>query len=110
MYRTIGPTSPVLAHPSASTPNPPITAIGNGPFSMNNAVINPQAMNAAMFGMIIPDRNVPNFCTATRLLDWSYWPVPPSVLTTVPLPWTRAVTEWSADVAGAPHRALPEGL
>jgi hypothetical protein len=24
----------------------------------------PHAMNAAMFGMIIPDRKVPNFCTA----------------------------------------------
>jgi hypothetical protein len=35
---------------------------------MNNAVMKPHAMNAAMFGMIIPDRNVPNFCTATRLL------------------------------------------
>src|SRR5450631_2697253 len=31
---------------------------------MKNAVMKPQAMNAAMFGMIIPDRNVPNFCTA----------------------------------------------
>src|SRR4030095_4660363 len=29
---------------------------------------NPQAMNAAMFGMIMPDKNVPNFCTATRTL------------------------------------------
>jgi hypothetical protein len=36
---------------------------------MNNAVMNPQAMNAAMFGMIIPDKNVPNFCTATRAPD-----------------------------------------
>jgi hypothetical protein len=35
---------------------------------MKNAVINPQAMNAAMFGIIIPDKNVPNFCTATRAL------------------------------------------
>jgi hypothetical protein len=26
----------------------------------------PQAMNAAMFGMTMPDKNVPNFCTATR--------------------------------------------
>jgi len=31
---------------------------------MKNAVMKPQAMNAAMFGMIIPDRNVPNFWTA----------------------------------------------
>ena len=29
----------------------------------------PQAMNAAMFGMIIPDRNVPNFCTAILAPD-----------------------------------------
>jgi len=26
-------------------------------------------MNAAMFGMIIPDRKVPNFCTATLAPD-----------------------------------------
>ena len=39
---------------------------------MKNAVMKPQAMNAAMFGMIMPDRNVPNFCTATR--------APPDVL------------------------------
>jgi hypothetical protein len=25
-------------------------------------------MKAAMFGMIMPDRKVPNFCTATRAL------------------------------------------
>ena len=68
MYRTIGPTRPGFGSPASSTPNPPITAIGNGPFSMNNAVMKPHAMNAAIFGMIIPDRNVPNFCTATRLL------------------------------------------
>ena len=43
---------------------------------MKNAVIKPQAMNAAMFGMIIPDRNVPNFWTAIRvplgLLRWCF--------------------------------------
>ncbi len=33
---------------------------------MNRAVMNPQAMNAAMFGMIMPLRNVPNLWTATR--------------------------------------------
>ena len=33
---------------------------------MNSAVMNPQAMNAAMFGMIMPLRNVPNLWTATR--------------------------------------------
>src|SRR5690606_39287859 len=30
------------------------------------AVMMPQAMKAAMFGMIMPDRNVPNLCTRTR--------------------------------------------
>ena len=34
MYRTIGPTNPGFGSPASSTPNPPITAIGNGPFSM----------------------------------------------------------------------------
>ena len=32
---------------------------------MKNAVIRPQAMKAPMLGIIMPDRNVPNFCTAT---------------------------------------------
>ncbi len=35
---------------------------------MNSAVMMPQAMNAPMLGMIIPDRNVPNFWTCTRML------------------------------------------
>ena len=35
---------------------------------MKNAVMKPQAMNAAMFGMIMPDRKVPNFWTAIRVL------------------------------------------
>src|SRR5512132_3456436 len=64
MNLTIGPTRP----PSACLPNPPIPSTGVKPFSMKNAVINPQALNAAMFGMIMPDKNVPNFCTATRTL------------------------------------------
>src|SRR4029450_4496920 len=64
MNLIIGPTSP----PSACLPNPPIPSTGVKPFSMKNAVMNPQAMNAAMLGMIMPDRKVPNFCTATRAL------------------------------------------
>ena len=69
MNRIIGPTRPVFGSPASSTPNPPMPPTGNGPFSMNNAVMKPQAMNAAMFGMIIPDRNVPNFCTAILAPD-----------------------------------------
>src|SRR5688500_14130045 len=65
MKRIIGPTRPVFGSPAASTPKPPIPPTGNGPFSMKSAVMKPQAMNAAMFGMIMPDRKVPNFCTAT---------------------------------------------
>ena len=105
MYRTIGPTSPGLATPSASIPNPPITSIGNGPFSMNRAVIKPHAMNAAMFGMIIPDRNVPNFCTAIRVpLD--FLPVgAASVLTMCPLSRVIAVRIRSADVLGTAQTA-----
>jgi hypothetical protein len=53
---------------------------------MNNAVIRPHAMNAAMFGMIIPDRNVPNFCTCTLVLVF-FAGADDSVLTTAPLPW-----------------------
>ncbi len=36
------------------------------PFSMNSAVIRPHAMNAAMLGRTMLERNVPNFCTRTR--------------------------------------------
>jgi hypothetical protein len=68
MNRIIGPTRPTLSTPLASLPKPPIPSTGVKPFSIKNAVIKPQAMNAAMFGMIIPDRKVPNFCTATRAL------------------------------------------
>ena len=63
----MGPTMPALGLPSASTPKPPSRAIGVQPVSMKNAVMRPQAMKAAMFGMIMPDRNVPNFWTATRV-------------------------------------------
>jgi hypothetical protein len=35
---------------------------------MKSAVMRPQAMKAPMFGMIIPERNVPNFWTPTRML------------------------------------------
>src|SRR5215203_4604093 len=62
----IGPTRPVLGSPAAFVPNLPIPSTGVKPFSMKNAVMKPQAMKAAMFGMIMPDRKVPNFCTATR--------------------------------------------
>src|SRR5690554_6109057 len=35
---------------------------------MNRAVMRPHAMNAAMLGMIMPLRNVPNLCTPTLAL------------------------------------------
>src|SRR5690242_8411679 len=110
MYRTIGPTNPGFGSPASSTPNPPITAIGNGPFSMNRAVIKPHAMNAAIFGMIIPDRNVPNFWTATRVLDVLLAGAA-SVLTTGPLPRAGADRQrWSANELVLPIRVVPEGL
>ena len=40
-----------------------IFSLGVHPSGMKNAVIRPQAMIAPMFGMIMLDRNVPNFCT-----------------------------------------------
>ena len=43
-----------------------IFSFGVHPSGMKNAVIRPQAMIAPMFGMIMLDRNVPNFCTWTR--------------------------------------------
>src|SRR3954470_12829950 len=70
MKRIIGPTRPTFGTPSALVPNPPRPGTGVQPGSMNSAVMKPQAMNAAMFGMIIPDRNVPNFCTAILAPDW----------------------------------------
>src|SRR5688500_14811516 len=69
MNRIIGPTRPVFGSPASLTPNPPTPPTGNGPFSMKSAVMKPQAMKAAMFGMIIPERNVPNFWTATLAPD-----------------------------------------
>src|SRR5262245_34724812 len=53
-----------------------IFSFGVHPSGMKNAVIRPQAMIAAMFGMIIMDRKVPNFCTWTRKLV----PEPPDVV------------------------------
>ena len=46
----------------------PSSSFGRNPAGMNSAVMMPQAMNAPMLGMIIPDRNVPNFWTCTRTL------------------------------------------
>ena len=66
MNRIIGPTRPMFGAPAASVPKPPSPSTGVQPVSMKNAVMKPQAMNAAMFGMIMPERKVPNFCTATR--------------------------------------------
>ena len=42
------------------------SALGHQPTSMNRAVSRPQAISAGMLGMIMLDRNVPNFCTWTR--------------------------------------------
>src|SRR5918998_1398138 len=66
MYRIIGPTRPVFGSPASLSPKPPRPPTGVHPVSMKNAVMKPQAMKAAMFGMIMPDRKVPNFCTAMR--------------------------------------------
>jgi hypothetical protein len=73
---------------------------------MNNAVMKPHAMNAAMFGMIIPDRNVPNFCTATRLL-LVLLAGAASVLTTDPLPWAGRVRMRPAGHACMAHTRVP---
>src|SRR3954453_23362100 len=43
-----------------------IFSFGIHPSGMKNAVLRPQAMIAPMFGMIMLDRKVPNFCTCTR--------------------------------------------
>ncbi len=43
-----------------------IAALGVKPAGMKNIVRMPHAIRAGMFGMIMPDRKVPNFCTATR--------------------------------------------
>src|SRR5215217_6328116 len=83
MNRIIGPTRPTLGAPAASLPNPPIPATGVQPVSMKNAVMKPQAMKAAMFGMIMPDRKVPNFCTATRALPVLLVLAPASAFTAI---------------------------
>ena len=63
-------------------------SFGVNPAGMKNIVTMPQAMNAAMFGRIMLDRNVPNLWTATR--------APPGrfvsgdvVVIVVPLLWSR---------------------
>ncbi len=43
-----------------------IFSFGVHPSGMKNAVTRPQAMIAAMLGMIMFDKKVPNFCTWTR--------------------------------------------
>ena len=44
--------------PSSIHAEPPSPSTGVQPVSIKNAVINPQAINAAMFGIIMPDKNV----------------------------------------------------
>src|SRR3954453_17020693 len=99
MNRIMGATRPRFGWPALSVPKPPRPGTGVHPVWMKNAVINPHAMNAAMFGMIIPDRNVPNFCTATRV---------PEVLAGV---CAVAVTVClcSRDGSGLPFRPGPDG-
>ncbi len=43
-----------------------IFSLGVQPTGITKAVIRPHAMIAAIFGMIMFDKNVPNFCTRTR--------------------------------------------
>jgi len=45
-----------------------MSLLGNGPSAMKSAVMMPQAMNAAMFGITMLERKVPNRCTWTRAL------------------------------------------
>jgi hypothetical protein len=40
-------------------------SFGNQPVGINKAVINPQAINAPMFGMTMPLKNLPNDWTPT---------------------------------------------
>src|SRR3954449_6066773 len=73
----MGPTRPTHSVPSEMTP-PPIMfesahlhastglSMPAHPLGMKKAVMRPQAMNAPRLGMIMPLRNVPNFCTPTR--------------------------------------------
>src|SRR5690606_39438663 len=74
----MGPTRPVHTLPSDASPPPRMAesaqrhaatglSLPNQPLGMNIAVTSPQAMKAAMFGMIMPERKVPNLCTATRV-------------------------------------------
>ncbi len=44
------------------------SALGVHPTPMKKAVKMPHAMSAGMFGMIMPDRNVPKRWTPTRAL------------------------------------------
>src|SRR5919107_79322 len=83
MNRIIGPTRPMLGSPLASFPKPPIPPTGVQPVSMKNAVMKPQAMKAAMFGMIMPDRKVPNFWTATRVVPVLLVLAPASAFTAI---------------------------
>src|SRR5918999_1216823 len=83
MNRIIGPTRPMLGSPLASSPKPPIPPTGVQPDSMKNAVMKPQAIKAAMFGMIMPDRKVPNFWTATRVLPVLLVLAPASAFTAI---------------------------
>ena len=41
------------------------SAFGSQPTSMTRAVSSPHAISAGMLGMIMLERNVPNFCTRT---------------------------------------------
>ena len=47
-------------------------AFGSHPASMNRAVIKPHAINAPMFGITMPLRNLPNRCTAFFMFYISY--------------------------------------
>src|SRR5690606_3084392 len=73
----IGLTRPSHTLPSGVSPPPRMAEsaqrqastgllLPNHPSGMNIAVTRPQAMNAAMLGMIMPERKVPNLWTATR--------------------------------------------
>ena len=69
-------------------------ALGIHPVSMKRAVRKPHAMKAPMFGMTIPDRNLPNFDTPSRAFAiplsfpflLSLTPVPPGAWGTL-VPW-----------------------
>jgi hypothetical protein len=61
MYRIIGPTMPVFSLPSALRPKPPSPGTGNHPSLDEERGDQAPGDEGAMFGMIMPDRNVPNF-------------------------------------------------